>query len=220
MYRKMLKKVLIMVLVLASLLGVAAPAHAANITVVGLFKNKAIVLVDGNRHILAVGETSPEGARLISADSETAVLEADGHRNAYRLGSSQGARFTERHRPTVTITPNRQGMFAVNGSINGQAVDFLVDTGATTVAMNQQQAQRLGLLYQEGRPTRVSTAAGPAVAFQVRLDRVRVGEIELAGVDAVVIEGDSPEQALLGMSFLGRLELHNEGRRLRLQTKY
>ncbi len=181
-----------------------------------------MVFIDGERRLLAAGETSREGVLLVSADSDRAVFEIGGQRIEKGL---DGRVMPIKNRPTtqseVQIWRNTSGMFNTVGSINGLPVSFLVDTGATQVAMNAAQARRLGIDYRvDGQPTSVTTASGVVSAYTVMLDSVKVGEIELLNVAGVVIEGAQPERALLGMSYLGRVKLSNDGRLMTLQKQY
>ena len=195
----------------------AAPA----VRVVGLFKDRAVVLIDGTERTLRVGQTSPEGVTLVAADSESALLEYAGEEFKGLLDG----RVSTRSRPPATeevqIWRNTQGMYATTGSINGLPVSLLVDTGATQVAMNAAQARRLGIDYRVvGVPAAITTASRREPAWAVTLDTVKVGEIELRNVEGVVLEGAQPETVLLGMSYLGRLEISNDGRLLTLHRKY
>nr|WP_256489599.1 TIGR02281 family clan AA aspartic protease [Pleionea sp. CnH1-48] len=109
------------------------------------------------------------------------------------------------------------GMFRAKGLINGVSVNFLVDTGATVIAMNHSVANRVRIPYRtQGRLTKVETASGITDAYKVNLATVRVGDIELKNVEAVVIVGAQPSSVLLGMSFLSRLQMKQEGTRLTL----
>jgi aspartyl protease family protein len=100
-------------------------------------------------------------------------------------------------------------------------VGFLIDTGATSVAMNSAQARRLGIDYRaQGNSTYVTTASQVVQAFQLTLDRVKLGNIELRNVESVVIDGPQPGEVLLGMSFLSRLDISNEGNRMLIRKKY
>jgi len=208
---------------LLCLLGVIFAAQAAlavqKISVLGLFNNKAVVMIDGKRRILALNQASPEGVTLISADGSSAVLEIAGKRTAYPLGQA-GANYSTPRQTAVNVYRNPQGMFTASGSINGFPVDFMVDTGATFIAMNAPQAKRLGIQYRmEGQPVTTNTASGTAMGYQVTLQRVRLGEIELRDIDAIVLEGNSPTEVLLGMSFLGRLEMQHSGQVMQLKSK-
>jgi aspartyl protease family protein len=108
----------------------------------------------------------------------------------------------------------------VDGSINGTALRFVIDTGASTVAINRQDARRIGLLYRvDGTPMMVETASGPARAYRLNLRSVKARAIELTGIEAVVIDGDYPTTALLGQSFLNRLDMAREGVLLELRER-
>ena len=206
----------------ALLLAVAASAQAAvKITVVGLFKDTAIVIIDGNRRLLRSGDTSPEGVTLISATSSEAVLEIDGEQKHYGLGGQIGGEFARTEPVTVRIWPTPNRMYAVLGSINGYPVDFIVDTGATLVSLSGREARRLGIDYRVvGTPGASSTASGIEKIYLVNLDRVKVGDIMLRNVQGAVHDGDFPPKTLLGMSFLGRLNIHQDGPVLELQQKF
>jgi aspartyl protease family protein len=178
-----------------------------------------MVEIDGRNRLLQAGERSPEGVLLISSTAREAVIEMDGERSSYTLGSHVGSGFAKPVSREVQIWSDHQGAYRTVGSINGQTTDMLVDTGATSVAMSEVEARRLGIQYRlKGERTGVRTASGYARAHSLLLDRVRVGEIELHQVEAVVIEGSLPQQVLLGMSFLKRIRMENKGTMLLLRT--
>lgn len=192
-----------------------------DIRVVGLFSERAVVLIDGKQHILRVGQTTPEGVKLIAADSESADLQIDGKVVKATLDGRVTATKRTPDTKEFQISRNTQGMFTTVGSINGLTVSFLVDTGATNIAMNAAQARRLGIDYRvTGSPMRVTTASGVESAWAVNLNTVKVGELKLHNVRAVVLEGAQPAQTLLGMSYLGQLEMTNTGRLMTLHKKY
>lgn len=209
-------------LLIASCLFLTTPAWAVkNVSVVALFKDRVVLLIDGRQQALGVGQTSPEGVRLISATSKEAVLEVNGKVALYRLSNQVGTNYAKRKESSVQIPRNPHGMYMVDGNINSFAVRFLVDTGATNVAMNAAEAKRMGIDYRlTGQPLTVSTASGNASAYQIRLDKVKVGDIELRDVEGVVVEGGFPTEVLLGMSFLGRLEMQNTGQTLVLKQTH
>jgi aspartyl protease family protein len=209
------------VLLVFCLWGVANLVQAADVRVVGLFSDRAVLLVDGKQHLLKVGQTGPHGIKLISATSEGAVLLVDGERVPARLDGRVGALKRKPEVNAVQVWRDTAGMYTTVGSINGTPVPFLVDTGATAVAMNADQARRLGIDFRVvGRQSGVTTASGAVDAWAVTLDTVRVGDLELHNVDAVVLEGAHPETTLLGMSYLGRLDISNDGRLMTLKKKY
>jgi len=191
------------------------------ITVVGLFKDKAIVHIDGKQRILTIGKTSPEGVKLISANSREAVIEIDGNQETYTLGTHISGEFTApASGTTVTIAPDSTGMYEVNGSINGFLVKFVVDTGATLISMNKHHANRIGLNYKmEGEESLSETASGYAKTYLVKLKEVRVGDIVLNDVQGAVHDGEFPSVILLGNSFLGRVNMMREDKILQLKKQ-
>lgn len=194
--------------------------YAADIVVLGLFKNKAIVQIDGKQRTLKKGKASPEGVTLISADSETAILEINGKQKEFKLGRHIGTSYKQKKLAEAKIMPVN-GMYTITGFINGQPVKFLVDTGATWIAMNVHQARSLGINFRYlGKRGHVSTANGVVPIYRITLDKVRVGEIELTNVAAGVLEGNSPKEVLLGNSFLNRVEMQRQGQVMLLKQKF
>jgi len=186
----------------------------------GLFSNKAVLMVDGVMRILKIGDTSPEGIRLVSVSKSGAELSVDGEQKHYSLGSTVSTIFTKRKTHQETIYINSGGMYLTFGSINGRSVRFLVDTGASAIAMNKEQAKQLGIRYDKiGVPASVSTASGFTNAYRVRLKTVTVGKITESNVEAFVIDGNHPGPILLGMTFLGRLDIEHSGNALKLYQK-
>lgn len=190
-------------------------ACAMDIAVSGLYPGKAIIEVNGGPpRALAVGETSPEGVKLLSASSDQAVVEYRGRRETLtfgagtRLGAAPAS--VDAGIPSARLIANGQGHFFTTGTINGQSVRFLVDTGASMVVLSGKEARRLGLNYLYAPREMVQTANGTIPVHRVTLDTVRVGEIVLHDVGAAVIDGSLPAM-LLGMSFLNRTEMKRDG---------
>lgn len=204
------------------LLGIVSPCLWAveQVRVLALFPDKALLSIDGKNQVLQKGQTSKEGVTLISADPQQAVVKFDQREQVLRLGSGVGGQYKKRSALEYRVVQNGYGAYVTGGFINGQSVTFLVDTGATGVAMNQYQAQKLGIQYRlSGTPTRVQTASGTASAWSVQLQKVRIGEIEVQNVAGVVVDGDSPKQVLLGMSFLNHLDIEHSGSVMLLKKK-
>lgn len=210
-------------LFLALLLAGASPAPiaAGKITVLGLFKDKAVVEIDGKQTVLKAGAQGPGGVRLISANSKEAVIEVDGKQATYTVGSHIGTQYAPPPEgPSVQVAPDALGMYFADGTINGYSVKFLVDTGATFVAMNKHQARRIGIDYKlDGEEGTAQTASGLARAYYVTLRKVTVGDIALNDVRAAVIDGDHPAEILLGNSFLGHLDMQRDSQVLFLRKK-
>ncbi len=189
------------------------------ISLLALFKDKAIFQIDGARRLLQSGQVSPEGVKLISANTEEATVEIDGKREVLKLGVVT-AGFSSTGQPSVTLWADGNGFFHAEGSINNVPVKFLVDTGANTIAINSALARRIGIDYTKGQPGTATTASGYARVYGVVLNAVKIGEIVLHNVSAGVIEGQQPEMPLLGMSFLNSLEMRRDGNRMELIKRY
>jgi aspartyl protease family protein len=197
------------------------PAQAVDVTVVALTNDKAIVTVNGGRpKTLSVGQVGPEGVKLISATSEAAVLEIDGKRRTLTIGQGITTSFETTGRSKVILNADGTGHFLTNGTINGGQVKFLVDTGATMVSMGVSDARRLGINYLKGERGASNTANGIATVYHVKLDSVRVGSITMTNIDGVVHENSDMPFVLLGMSFLGRLEMKHEGQTLTMMQRF
>ena len=176
----------------------AAPTVEAK----GLMRNMAVLLIDGRQQTLRVGQTSPEGVRLLAADSGMARIEIDGREYDLDLSRRVGAEYVDAAPRSVQAIGDARGQFRVDGAVNGRPFRFLVDTGASLLAMSSRQATRLGIDYRRGEPGRVTTASGISEAWFVELEQVTVGDIQVRGVRAAIVEGEFPAEALLGMSFL------------------
>jgi aspartyl protease family protein len=197
----------------------AAPAFALEVTVVGLFPGKAVVQINGGAaRTLTIGQKTAEGVTLVAVDREAATVDIEGRRRTLKLGQ-QHVSASAGTSPAVTLNADTRGHFVVEGQINGGAVRFIVDTGATLVSLSSADAQRLGIDYRRGVASFMGTASGVVAAWQVKLDTVRVGDITLNNVDAAVI--DNPAMpALLGMSFLNRMDMRREGQMLTLTKRF
>ncbi|MEW6513454.1 MAG: TIGR02281 family clan AA aspartic protease [Pseudomonadota bacterium] len=196
-----------------------ALAGAADVALVGLMTNKAMVVVDGGqRQTLVVGGPAADGVRLVSVESGAAVFEIDGKRRRMLIGQSVVSA-AKAEKPSLVLSADGQGHFIAPGSINGQSMRFLVDTGATFISMGAADARRARIDTAKGTPGMTMTANGMARVWRVRLNNVKVGNITLHDVDASVHEHDMPI-VLLGMSFLNRMEMRRDGTSLTLTQRY
>ena len=201
---------------------IAGAATATDVNVIGLFRGKAVVVVNGGKpRTLSAGDATPEGVRLVSVDTEQAVLEIDGKRRSLGMGQSISvAAPSTGGRAQATLAADARGHFLTTGQINGQSVQFLVDTGASMISMNASEARRLGVNYLKGERGYASTANGPAAVYKVRLDTVRVGDISATDVEALVHDGNALPLVLLGMSFLNRVEMRRDGPTMTLIKRF
>jgi aspartyl protease family protein len=214
--------------IIAILLFAAAGAasglvHAADVALIGVIGDKAaIVAVDGgDPKTIKVGQ-SWRGIKVVSVERDRATLEIDGKRQVLQRGMHH--RSAEGHAPpsgrqTVILAADSRGHFIAEGAINGGHMRFLVDTGATAVSLPASDAVRLGIDYRRGERIAMHTANGVAPAFAMRLERVRIGAIELHNIDGIVVERGL-SIPLLGMSFLNRVEMKRDGSTMTLTRLY
>jgi len=208
-----------MALIIAAGWLACTPTWAVSVSVVGLFKDMAIVSIDGGKpRTLRVGQTM-QGVKLVAADSGEASFDVDGKRRTLAMGQSFAGGAAAGERQSVSLTADARGHFAATGSINGYPVTFLVDTGATAIAISAAEAKRIGLDYKAGQATGVGTAAGVVPAWRVKFNTVKVGSITLNQVDGMVVESGL-SVPLLGMSFLNRMEMRRDGETMTLTQRY
>lgn len=194
-------------------------AAATDIGVIGLFPGKAVLVMDGaSPKTYSVGNTIADGIRLLSVDDTSATIEMHGKRQIIGIGGHLN-RAAPSGAASVTLQADGRGHFMAQGQINGGTMSMLVDTGATMIALSSSDARRLGINYKKGEVGQVNTANGLAPVYRVKLNTVKIGDIELNQVDAVVQEAGLPF-ALLGMSFLNRTEMRREGQQMILTKRY
>ena len=198
----------------------APPGFAADVALVGLIGAKAIVVIDGGPpRTLAPGQKSAEGVTLLSTEKDAASFDIDGRKKTLRMGQAYSAA-KRADKQNVTLSADARGHFVTLGSINGGSVRFLVDTGATFVTLPAAEARRLGIDYLRGQRGQMQTPNGVVPVYRVMLDTVRVGDIEINNVAAVVSGSDTMGVALLGMSFLNRMEMKRDGQSMSLTKRY
>ena len=209
--------------VAAQLLAAAAVAHAAgSVTLTGSIGSRAILIVNGNPpKTVAVGE-SYQGVKLLSLQAEQAVVELDGKRVSLRMdtpvsiggGGSSGGGGNR-----VVLSADSRGHFMTQGAINGRPVTFMLDTGATSIALSADDAQRIGLDYSKGQRVMMNTANGTTSGYKLRLQSVRVGDVEVYDIDAIVSPQAMP-YVLLGNSFINRFSMRRDADQMVLEKRY
>ena len=195
-------------------------AQATDISVVGLFPGKAVLVVDGGSpRTYSVGATISSGVKLVAASQSNATVDFNGKRQVLAIGQHGGGGGGGAEGASVTLHADGRGHFTAEGQINGGSVRMLVDTGASLIAIPGQDAMRLGINYRNGRVGYSNTANGMKQVYMVRLDTVKVGDIVLHQVDATVHEQGLPI-ILLGMSFLNRTEMQRNGDKMTLKKRF
>lgn len=209
------------VLILAAA-GAAAQQPSRRVALSGSMGSRALLVIDGDApRAVAVGSTV-QGVKLLSVNEAQAVVEIDGLRQTLRLGEAAvnlGGAASAGSGTQITLSSDANGHFQAQGQINGRGVLFLVDTGATMVSMGQDEAERLGLAYKNGERIGLRTANGNTVGYRISLNTVRVGDVEVHNVAAVVQPQPMPF-ILLGNSFLTRFQMKRENDTLLLQRRY
>jgi len=203
------------------LLALAMPARAANVSLIGVIGEKAAVIaVDGGEpKTVRVGQTW-SGIKVIAVEKTRATVEIEGRQQVLQLGQHYRGAPAADTRQTVTLSADARGHFFTDATVNDQQMRFVVDTGASVVVLSGADASRLGLDYRKGRRAAMQTANGATMGYFVKLDRVRVGGIELSSIDAVVLEEGLGSFGLLGMSFLNRVEMRRDGEKMELIRRF
>jgi len=192
---------------------IGARAAAADIALIGVIGDKAAVLaIDGGEpKTVKVGQ-SWRGITVLAVEKDQASVEVEGKKRVLQRGVHyRNVEATASALRRVLLAADTRGHFYIEGAVNRVPVRFLVDTGATMVSLPQRDADRLGIDYRSGRRGSSNTANGVATVYLVRIDSIRIGGIEMHGVDALVHEGPGLDQALLGMSFLNRVNMQRDG---------
>ena len=201
----------------------ASQAWAQSVTLSGMLGGKALLIVDGAApKAVAPGQTH-QGVTVVSTQGDQALLEFGGKRYPMRVGdapASVGATLGGPSSGTrITMAASTGGHFISQGQINGRAVQLMVDTGATAVSIGMDDAKRIGLNYKAGQEGRLSTANGAVQGWRIKLNSMRVGDVDVYDVDAVVTAGSMP-YVLLGNSFLSRFQMTRNNDQLVLVKRF
>ena len=218
-WAKSVNGVALHITLLLSLCGVSYAAQALDVGLAGVMGSKAMLMINGGEpRTIAVGQ-SLDGVRLISVAGDQAVVEVDGKKRPLRVGQHAVGTASADGSGKVILTADGQGHFLTTGTVNGASVKFLVDTGATLISLGASDARRIGIDPRTGERGITNTANGQAQVSRVKLDTVRVGDVTLHNVDALVHQNDLPV-ALLGMSFSNRMEMQRDGGTMTLKKQY
>ncbi|MCH2240626.1 MAG: TIGR02281 family clan AA aspartic protease [Aquabacterium sp.] len=212
-----------MIVVAGLLAASACAAQAQSVAMTGAMGSRALLIVDGGApKAVAAGETH-RGVRVVSVSGGEAVVDVGGQRQVLSIGSGpvafKGAGGVGGAGSRIVLTAGSGGHFMSAGQINGRAVQFMVDTGATSVALGRPDAERLGIDLARAQPLMMSTANGVSQGWRVKLASVRVQDVELRDVEAAVTPTAMPF-VLLGNSFLSRFQMKRENETLTLDRRY
>ncbi len=198
-------------------------AVAQSVAMSGGMGAKALLVIDGGAPKALSAGDSHKGVKVISVSSGSAVVEVGGKRQTVTLGSAPvslgGSASQGGNGAQIVLTAGSGGHFITQGSINGKAVEFMVDTGATTVAMGFQEARRLGIDFEKGQRSYAGTANGTVATYRVKVDRVRIQDVEVHGIEVSVLNSHMPH-VLLGNSFLTRFQMKRENDQLTLTKRF
>jgi len=199
--------------------GLPAVGLAQDVGLAGIMGSKAMLMINGGEpQAVPVGKTV-DGVKLLSVQDDQVMIEVGGRKRPLRVGQHAVGVSGGDGSDKIVLTANVQGHFFTTGTINGTSVRFMVDTGATTIALGPNDARRIGLDLRQGQPGMTSTANGQVVVTRIPLDTVKIGGITLHNVEATVLPAEMPI-ALLGMSFLNRMEMQRDGSTMTLKKRF
>ena len=207
---------------LLATLVLAAPlvTHAQTVSMAGsIGETKALLMINGAPHTLAVGSTI-KGVTLKRVMPGQAEVEIAGKTLMVAMGGAPasvgGGGGSSANGREILIAAGPGGHFVTSGQINGKAVQFMVDTGATVVAMGRGEAERIGIDWKNGQRSLSQTAGGVVASYSVSLTSVRIGDVEVFGVNAMVLPAEMPF-VLLGNSFLSRFAMRRDSNVMKLE---
>lgn len=210
------------ILIVSLLLALYGQVLAQTATLSGILGDKALLIVNGRPpKIVAQGETY-FGVKVISTLSDKAVVELNGVKQTLRVGDSPvsvGSRAPGVSGNRVVLSSRSGGHYLTSGQINGHAVQFMLDSGATFVSLGASDAARIGLDYRSGQVVQSQTANGITYAWRSSLAKVQVGDVTLYDVDALVLPTTMPT-VLLGNSFLSRFQMTQANGQMILERLY
>lgn len=194
-------------------------AEAQDVGLAGILGSKAMLVFNGGEpQTVRVGETV-DGVKVLAVQGEQVIVEIGGKKRPLHVGQHAVGAPAADGSGKITMTADAQGHFFTTGNINGTSVRFLVDTGASMISLGATDARRIGLDFNRGQKGLSNTANGQAVVSKIQLDTVRIGDITLHNVDALIHQNEMP-MALLGMSFLNRMEMQRDGSTMTLKKRF
>ena len=198
---------------------ISGSAGAQDVGLAGVMGSKAMLMINGSEpQSVAVGQ-SLDGVKVVSVQGDQVVVEIGGRKRPLRVGQHAIGAAAADGSGKVIMTADNQGHFYTTGTVNGVSVRFLVDTGATMISLGASDARRIGLDFNRGQKGMTQTANGQSAVSKIQLDTVRIGDVTLHNVDALIHQTEMP-MALLGMSFLNRMEMQRDGSTMTLKKRF
>lgn len=192
---------------------------AQDVGLAGIMGSKAMLMINGGEpQAVPVGQTV-DGVKVLSIQGDQATIEVGGKKRPLRVGQHAIGVGNGDGSDKIIMTADVQGHFFTTGNINGTSVRFLVDTGASMISLGATDARRIGLDFNRGQKALTNTANGQVVVSKVQLDTVRIAGVTLHNVDALIHQNEMPI-ALLGMSFLNRMEMQRDGSTMTLKKRF
>ena len=204
----------------ASLL-LASAAQAQSVALTGVLGSKALLVIDNSAPRALAANESAQGVQVVSVGKDEVLVSIKGKTHTVRLGAapvSVGGGAAPANGTKVVLTADNLGHFNGTGLINGKPMNYMVDTGASTVALSRADAERMGINYQQGQPVNMSTANGVTQGWLVKLNSVRIGDVTVYGIAAVITPQPMPH-VLLGNSLLNGFQMTRQGGQMVLEKR-
>lgn len=198
-------------------------SYAIDVNVIGLATNKAILVIDGAKpRTVSIGQTTKSGVKLISTNTNSVVIEIAGEQRSLVLG--QNLSFAPPAKgDQVILHAESGGHFYVTARVNNKnSIRLIVDTGATMVTLSYEDARRLNIATNyKKEPITITTANGLSTAYKIKLNHIKIGNIALSNIDALVVaRSNQLKIGLLGMSFLNRMIVKKDGSTMTLIKRF
>ena len=213
-------------LLLAATMAILSPlvAHAQSVALTGVLGSKALLVVNGGAPKALAANEVHQGVRLLQLNGDSAVIDVQGQRQTLRLGEapvsvgSRGGAGGASRSSRLVLQADSRGHFIDRGLINGKTMQYMVDTGASTIAIGRADAERMGLPFEQGTPVMMRTANGNAQGWRIKLASVRIGEMDLYDIEAIVAPQPMP-YVLLGNNLLSHFHMTRKGTEMVLERR-
>jgi aspartyl protease family protein len=197
----------------------ASPVFATEVTLLAAMGSKGILLINGQKKTLTVGQQIGE-VKLVTLSNEQAVVSIAGRQRQLLLGQGYIAsrNSVADTAGSLTLSPDAQGHYFADIAVRGISQRGIIDTGASLLSMPRNLASKMGVDYKQGAEARALTANGTIKSWQVTIAQIRIGSLLLNNVQASIRDQDNGP-LLIGNSVLNRFQMKREQELLILQKK-